>query len=61
MVDVKGAFLHGQFDSCEILYCKIPERFADEYNPKKYCWLLKKSVYGLNRLQECFGTNYWKQ
>lgn len=56
MVDVKGAFLHGQFDGGETLYCKIPEGFTDVYDPKKYCWLLKKSAYGLKQVVRMFGN-----
>ena len=29
IVDVKGAFLHGEFNNGEVLYCKIPEEFRD--------------------------------
>ena len=54
IVDVKGAFLHGEFDSGEILYCKIPEGFRNEYDPKEYCWLLERTAYGLKQAARSF-------
>ena len=32
ILDVKGEFLHGSFDNCEVLYYKLPEEFRKEYN-----------------------------
>ena len=54
MVDIRGAFLHGEFDGRETVYCKIPEGFRDEYDPKKYCWLLKRTSYGLKQAARMF-------
>ena len=42
VVDVKGAFLHGEFDNGEQIYCHIPQVFEKHYkqifvNIKKNC------------------------
>ena len=60
IVDVKGAFLHGEFDNGEILYCKIPEGFRNEYDPKKVCWKLKKAAYGLKQAARMFWNKLLK-
>ena len=60
IVDIKGVILHGQFDGGEILYCKIPEGFRDEYYPKKYCWLLKCTAYGLKQAARMFWNKLLK-
>ena len=49
IVDIKGAFLHG-----EIFYCKIPEGFREDYDPKEYCWLLERTAYGLKQAARSF-------
>ena len=54
IVDIKGAFLHGEFDNGEILYSKIPEGFREDYNPKEYCWLLERTAYGLKQAARSF-------
>ena len=37
IVDVQGAFLLGDFDNGEVLYCKIPEEVEGLYDPEVYC------------------------
>lgn len=54
IVDVQGAFLHGEFDNGEVLYCRIPEGFSDKYNPKICCWELLKTAYGLKQAAGMF-------
>ena len=49
IVDVQGTFLHGEFDNCEVLCCKIPERFELLYDPRKYYCRLKNTAYGLKQ------------
>ena len=54
IVDVQGAFLHGEFDNGQVVYCKIPEGFESLYDPSKYCWRLKKTAYGLKQAARMF-------
>ena len=54
IVDVQGAFLHGEFDNGEVLYCKIPEGFHEQYDPKIWCWKLLKTAYGLKQAARTF-------
>ena len=37
IVDIHGAFLLGDFDNGEVLYCKISEGFEEIYDPNVYC------------------------
>ena len=60
IVDVQGAFLHGEFDNGEVLYCKIPEGFEHLYDPSKYCWRLKKTAYGLKQAARMFWNKLLK-
>ena len=52
IVDVKGAFLHGDLD--EVMYCKIPQGFEKHYDPKVWCWKLLKSAYGMKQAARTF-------
>ena len=47
LLDVKGAFLHGQFRNGEEIYSEIPDGFQKEYDPKHWLWYLLKTCYGL--------------
>ena len=60
IVDVKGAFLIGEFDNGEELYCKIPEGFRDQYDPNEVCWKLKKTAYGLKQAARMFWNQILK-
>jgi hypothetical protein len=56
LLDVKGAFLHGEFDKGQKIYMKVPEGFE-----KYYAWnvvlLLLRTLYGLK--QAAFA--FWQQ
>jgi hypothetical protein len=56
LLDVKGAFLHGEFDDGETLYMEIPEGF-EEYYPAGFIWMLLRTIYGLKQAAVAF----WKQ
>jgi hypothetical protein len=56
LIDVKGAFLHGEFDEGEILYMEIPQGFK-QYYPAEFIWLLLRTIYGLKQAAVAF----WKQ
>ena len=47
IVDIKGAFLHGEFENGKQIYTEIPEGFEKFWNPATYVWLLEKTSYGL--------------
>jgi hypothetical protein len=55
LIDVKGAFLHGEFKEGEILYMEIPEGF-EQYYPTNYIWMLLRTIYGLKQ-----AAVAWKQ
>jgi hypothetical protein len=46
VVDVKGAFLHGEFDDGEIIHIKVPQGFMKHFSEGSVL-LLKKCLYGL--------------
>lgn len=46
VVDVKGAFLHGEFEDGEIIHMEIPKGFERFYK-KNTVLKLKKTLYGL--------------
>jgi hypothetical protein len=56
LIDVKGAFLHGEFEEGETLYMEIPEGF-EQYYPAGFIWLLLRTIYGLKQAAVAF----WKQ
>jgi hypothetical protein len=53
VVDVKGAFLHGEFKDKENIYIKIPLGFEGFY-PSDTVLLLKKMLYGLKQAAMAF-------
>jgi len=55
-VDVKGAFLHGEFEDGEIMHTKIPQGFEKHF-PEGSVILLKKCLYGLKQAAKAF----WRQ
>ena len=57
VIDVKGAFLHGQFRNGEQIYSEIPDGFHEEYNPQYWLWLLLKTCYGLKQA----SYEFWSQ
>jgi hypothetical protein len=56
LIDVKGAFLHGNFEEGETLYMAVPEGF-EKYYPVGFVLLLLKTIYGLKQAAVAF----WKQ
>ena len=57
LLDVKGAFLHGQFRNGEEIYSEIPDGFQKEYDPKHWLWYLLKTCYGLKQA----SYEFWMQ
>jgi hypothetical protein len=56
VVDVKGAFLHGEFEDKEIIYMKIPQGFEKHF-PGESVLLLLKCLYGLMQAAKAL----WRQ
>ena len=56
LVDVKGAFLTGNFEDGEILYMEVPQGFEKHY-PEGTVLLLNKTIYGLKQA----AKQYWKE
>ena len=57
IVDVKGAFLRGEFeDGAEPVYLKVPEGF-EQFYPKNVVLMLLKTIYGLCEAAMAF----WKE
>gem|GEM_PF-6951265 len=56
IVDVKGAFLHGNLDDGEKIYMEIPEGFESKYSANCVLLLLR-TLYGLKQAAMAF----WKQ
>ncbi len=56
VVDVKGAFLHGEFEDGEIIHLKVPQGFEKHF-PKGSVLLLLKCLYGLKHAAKAF----WRQ
>jgi hypothetical protein len=62
LLDVKGAFLHGDLAEDEQIHMAVPEGFEEHYDPGKYVLLLLQTLYGLknaaraywNKLLACF-------
>ncbi len=57
VVDVKGAFLHGEFNNGEKIYIKIPLGFEEFYDNNTVL-LLKKCFYGLKQLAMAFYRKF---
>jgi hypothetical protein len=56
VVDVKGAFLHGEFEDREIIHMKVLQGF-EEHFPEGSVLLLLKCLYGLKQVAKAF----WRQ
>jgi hypothetical protein len=48
LLDVKGAFLHGEFDEGTAIYMKVPEGF-EKYYGNDVVLLILKTIYGLKQ------------
>jgi hypothetical protein len=58
VVDVKGAFLHGQFEDGEVIHMKVPQGFEKHFpEVSVLLLLLKKCLYGLIQAAQAF----WRQ
>jgi hypothetical protein len=56
VVDVKGAFLHGEFEDKEIIDMKVPQNIEKHFLEGSVS-LLKKCIYGLKQAAKAF----WRQ
>jgi hypothetical protein len=56
IVDVKGAFLHGESKDGKVIYMKVPHGF-EKFYPDDVVLKLKKCIYGLNQAMMAF----WRQ
>jgi hypothetical protein len=56
IVDVKGAFLHGEFKDGKEIYMKVPRGF-EKFYPDDVVLKLKKCIYGLKQAMMAF----WRQ
>jgi hypothetical protein len=55
VVDVKGAFLHGEFEDGEIIQMKVLQGFKKRF-PEGSVLLLKKCLYGLEQAAKAFWS-----
>jgi hypothetical protein len=53
VVDVKGAFLHGEFEDGEVIHTKVPQGFEKHF-PEGSVLLLLKCLYGLKQAMKAF-------
>ena len=53
LLDVKGAFLHGEFEKARKVHMKIPQGF-ERFYPKNCVLLLKKTLYGTKQAAKAF-------
>ena len=56
ILDVKGAFLHGEFEDGEEIYMEVPQGF-EEYYPDNVLLKLLRTLYGLKQAAMAF----WRQ
>jgi hypothetical protein len=56
ILDVQGAFLHGDLDYGKTIHMEVPQGFEKHYDPLYYVLLLLKTIYGLK--QSAF--QFWK-
>jgi len=57
IVDVKGAFLHGNLDDDEKIYMEIPEGFEDKYCVNCVLLLLRTNASGYGILEATTGCH----
>ena len=53
VINIKGAFLYGEFEDGENVFVKVPKRFEEIY-PKDTVLLLKKTLYDLKQAAKAF-------
>jgi hypothetical protein len=56
LLDVKGAFLHGEFDEETTIYMKVPEGL-EKYYGNDDVLMLWKTIYGLKQATYAFWAN----
>jgi hypothetical protein len=56
LLDIKGAFLHGDFNKGKNLFMGVPKGFEKFYDPRKYVLYLLKAVYGLKHAAMAFNV-----
>lgn len=56
IVDVKGAFLHGEFHDGEEIHMEVPEGFERHYSDNVVL-MLQRTLYGLEQCARAFGEN----
>ena len=54
MLDVNGAFLHGDFTDGEKVHMKVPQGFERWYDPRLYVLLLLQTLYGCKQSAMAF-------
>jgi histone deacetylase 1/2 len=54
LLDIKGAFLHGDFEDGKNVYMEVPEGFDKYYDPMYYVLLLLQTIYGLKQSAMAF-------
>jgi hypothetical protein len=57
LLDIKGAFLHGDFEDGKNVFMEVPEGFEKHYDPMYYVLLLLQTIYGLKQSAMAF----WKK
>ena len=57
LVDINGAFLHGEFDNGEQIYMEIPQGFQEVYDPDLYVLQLLQTLYGTKQA----AMQFWKK
>ncbi len=53
IVEVKGMFLHGEFEDCEVIHMKVPSGF-EKFYPDDVVLKLKKCIYGFKQTTMAF-------
>ena len=59
LIDVKGAFLCGNFNREQPIYMKVPEGL-EKYYPASVCLLLLKTIYELKQAARAFWRELTK-
>ena len=59
MIDVKGAFLQGQFENGEVLYIEVPDGFKSWY-PDDVVLCMNVPMYGTKQAAYCFFKMFAK-
>ena len=57
VLDMKGAFLHGDIDKNQRMYMEVPKGFEKHYDPNYYVLLLLQTLYGLKQA----AVSFWKK